>query len=97
MVEQPEDDEGAAASPHSLSDASSEDSDDDEVLWDAETDIYLFESMGRVPPIGANRPLCVLNSAVYLQKYLGKNVSEQQVYDHMKELYNIDALVLRAL
>jgi len=80
----------------SFSDPDEEDHEDDEYeegdVWDAETEVCLFESIGKMPPVGVNKHLSILNSAAYLQKYSNKHVTEQQVLEHLKELYNLDAL-----
>jgi len=63
-----------------------------ELVWDAEADICLFDGLNRLPPVGANRPLCILNCTIYVQKCMGKHVTEQQVYDRVNHFYNLEAL-----
>lgn len=85
-------------SPHSSLDdgsqCSGDDSDDDkEVVWDAETEICLFESIAKYPPTGVNRYFSILNSSILLQKKLNKRITPQQTLEHLNSLYNLEALV----
>jgi len=63
-----------------------------EGVWDAETEIALFESISKLPPIGMNRYFSVLNSSIYMKKRARKHFTTPQVMEHVKELYNLDAL-----
>jgi hypothetical protein len=74
------------------SDRDGDNKDNDGVIWDAQTEIYLFESIGKLPPIGINKYFSIINSTVYLQKHSTKNITTQQVVEHLRELYNLDAL-----
>lgn len=73
----------------------SEDESDDfkEITWDADTEICLFESIAKYPPIGVNRFFSILNSSIYMKKRLNKRITPQQTYEHVKGLYNLEALV----
>lgn len=73
---------------------SGDDSDEyKEPVWDPETEICLFESIAKYPPLGVNRYFSILNSTVYLQKRCNKRITQQQTLEHLKGLYNLDALV----
>jgi hypothetical protein len=96
-------DPSEVSSPHSSRDDdgsqySGDESDDyKEVVWDAETEICLFESIAKYPPTGVNRYFSILNSSILLQKKLNKRITPQQTLEHLNSLYNLEALVSRIL
>jgi hypothetical protein len=90
------------SSPHSSMDDGSQCSGDEsdeykEVVWDADTEICLFESIAKYPPTGVNRFFSILNSSILLQKRLGKRITPQQTLEHLNSLYNLEALVSNIL
>lgn len=88
-----------SSSPSSHDDSSEDDLDNEykEVVWDAETEICLFESIAKYPPTGVNRFFSILNSSIYLQKKLNKRITPQQTLEHLNGLYNLEALVCNQL
>ena len=85
-------------SPSSLDDGSSQCSGDEsdeykEVVWDADTEICLLESIGKYPPTGVNRFFSILNTSILLKKRLNKRITPQQTLEHLNSLYNLEALV----
>ena len=89
-------------SPSSLDDGSSQCSGDEsdeykEVVWDADTEICLLESIGKYPPTGVNRFFSILNTSILLKKRLNKRITPQQTLEHLNSLYNLEALVCTIL
>ncbi|OMH82050.1 Riboflavin kinase [Zancudomyces culisetae] len=72
---------------------SSEASTENSIVWDPVLDIHLLQSMVGLRPIGIHRNLRMMN--IYLrftQKLNDENVSIEQLWDRIKEWYNLDVL-----